>query len=188
MEGSRAESSMSPEPMNPLAPITLRRAEPSDAEVLARIGRETFSETFAHLYPPEDLETFLAEAYALDRTHAELADPARASWLAEREGEAVGYATVGPCGLPHPDVTPACGELKRLYVRHGGQSGGLGGRMFAEAIGWLQKDGPRRLWIGVWSENHGAQRFYARHGFEKAGEYEFVVGATRDREFILRRG
>jgi len=39
----------------------------------------------------------------------------------------------------------------------------------------------------VWSENFGAQRFYARYGFEKVGTYEFPVGQTRDLEFILRR-
>jgi RimJ/RimL family protein N-acetyltransferase len=39
----------------------------------------------------------------------------------------------------------------------------------------------------VWSENHGAHRFYARHGFEFAGEYEFPVGEQRDREFMFRR-
>ncbi len=44
------------------------------------------------------------------------------------------------------------------------------------------------LWIGVYSENHGAQRLYARQGFVKVGEYEFEVGAQRDREFIFWRG
>ena len=44
------------------------------------------------------------------------------------------------------------------------------------------------LWIGVWSGNEKAQRLYAAYGFEKAGEYEYPVGAWRDHEFILRRG
>jgi len=39
----------------------------------------------------------------------------------------------------------------------------------------------------VWSENFGAQRFYARYGFSKVGTYEFPVGQVRDLEFILRR-
>jgi RimJ/RimL family protein N-acetyltransferase len=39
----------------------------------------------------------------------------------------------------------------------------------------------------VWSENLGAQRFYARHGFERVGTYAFPVGRVRDLEFILRR-
>ena len=43
------------------------------------------------------------------------------------------------------------------------------------------------MWIGVWSENHGARRFYARHGFKKVGEYGFHVGDTIDQEYILRR-
>jgi len=59
--------------------------------------------------------------------------------------------------------------------------------LFAEALAWLERDGPRTLWISVWSENHGAQRFYARHGFGLAGEYEFPVGRQRDREFMFRR-
>jgi RimJ/RimL family protein N-acetyltransferase len=43
------------------------------------------------------------------------------------------------------------------------------------------------LWIGVWSENHAAQRLYARKGFTRVGEYLFRVGQTRDHEFIFRR-
>ncbi len=54
-------------------------------------------------------------------------------------------------------------------------------------MAWLTRDGPRDIWIGVWSENYGAQRFYERHGFSKVGEYGFEVGRTVDREFILRR-
>ena len=54
-------------------------------------------------------------------------------------------------------------------------------------MAWLLRDGPRTLWVGVWSENFGAQRFYGRYGFAHAGEYEFPVGRVRDREFIFRR-
>jgi ribosomal protein S18 acetylase RimI-like enzyme len=60
--------------------------------------------------------------------------------------------------------------------------------LFTTALDWLERDGPRTLWIGVWSQNFGAQRFYGRHGFEKVGNYEFLVGSVRDPEFILRRG
>jgi diamine N-acetyltransferase len=166
----------------------IRRAGPSDAGALARIGAETFAETFAHLYPPPDLAAFLAEAHGVARARADLADPAKAVWLVEDGGEVIGYALAGPAKLPHPEVTPACGELDRFYLKAGRQGGGLGARLFAEVVAWLGRDGPRRIWIGVWSENHGAQRFYARRGFEVVGTYEFVVGESRDQEFIMRRG
>ncbi len=168
--------------------LNIRRATPADAEVLSRIAAETFTETFGHTYPPEDLAAFLTSAYDLEKTRLDLADPAKAAWLVEADGRVVGHALAGPCDLPHDEVTPACGELKRLYVLKAFQGGGTGSRLLAETLAWLEKDGPRRLWIGVWSENYGAQRLYGRMGFEKVGEYDFIVGETRDREYILRRG
>lgn len=166
---------------------TIRRADPSDAPVLSELGARTFTETFAHLYPPQDLAEFLDQAYGLERTRADLADPAKALWLVEAGRRAVGYALAGPCDLPHPDVTAASGELKRFYLLKDWQGGGTGGRLFAQVIAWLERDGPRDLWIGVWSENFGAQRFYERHGFERVGAYGFQVGRTVDHELILRR-
>lgn len=165
----------------------IRLATPDDAAALSEIGARTFVETFGRLYPAGDLARFLAEAYGPQRTQADLADPEQAAWLVEAAGEIVGYAQAGPCRLPHAEVTAGCGELKRFYFLKPWQNQGLGRRLFGEVIGWLLRRGPRDVWIGVWSENHGAQRFYARHGFGKVGEYGFAVGETIDREFILRR-
>lgn len=163
----------------------IRRATSADAQALSAIGKATFTETFGHLYPPEDLSAFLETAYGLDRTRADLADPAKAAWLVEKDGEAVGYALAGPCELPHEEVTPQCGELKRLYLLKAHQGGGVGSRLLQATLDWL---GDRRVWIGVWSQNFGAQRLYERLGFSRVGEYEFPVGRVRDHEFILRRG
>lgn len=168
--------------------VRIRRAELADVATLSVLGARTFTETFGHLYRPVDLQAFLDEGHSEASYVRVLNDPQYALWLAESEdGRAIGYAQAGPCGLPHPDVRPDHGELKRLYVLAAEQKGGVGGRLCAEALRWLERDGPRTLWIGVWSENYGAQRFYARHGFTFVGEYEFEVGDHRDREFILRR-
>ena len=167
--------------------LTIRRASPDDATTLSSLATRTFTETFGHLYPAEDLASFLADAYPAQKQALILSHPDYAVWLLEHEGEAVGHAAAGPCGLPHADVQRGDGELKRLYVLAAHQNGGWGGRLFDEAERWLLRDGPRTLWVGVWSENLGAQRFYARHGFAKVGTYEFPVGRVRDLEFILRR-
>ena len=99
----------------------------------------------------------------------------------------IGYVTACPAHLPHPDVAPGDGEIQRLYILQGHQGGGSGTLLLETALEWLERDGPRTLWIGVWSENYGAQRFYARHGFEIVGEYSFMVGDHADRELITRR-
>ena len=103
------------------------------------------------------------------------------------ERSPIGYVTACPAHLPHPDVAPGDGEIQRLYILRGHQGGGRGTLLLRTALEWLEREGPRTLWIGVWSENYGAQRFYARHGFEIVGEYSFMVGDHADREFITRR-
>lgn len=166
---------------------TIRRAVCADAPVLAQLGARTFVETFGHLYTAADLQAFLHDSHSEAAYARALAEPETGVWIAERNGRAIGYAQAGRCKLPHPDVGEGDGELKRLYLLAGEQNGGVGGRLFDTAVRWLERDGPRTLWISVWSENFGAQRFYARHGFAFAGEYEFLVGEQRDREFMYRR-
>ena len=98
----------------------------------------------------------------------------------------IGYVTACPAHLPHPDVAPGDGEIQRLYILQGHQGSGRGTLLLKTALEWLERDGPRTLWIGVWSENYGAQRFYARHGFEIVGDYSFMVGDHVDHELITR--
>src|SRR5687768_12906749 len=140
------------------------------------------------MYPPADLQDFIDTAYSPTKQAQAIGAPGCAVFLLEDEDRrAVGYAAVGPCGLPHPDVQPGDGELKRLYLLPEAQNGGWGGRLFDVAIDWLLRDGPRPVWIGVYSENHGAQRFYGRRGWERVGQYHFAVGTIRDLEWILRK-
>lgn len=165
----------------------IRRATTEDAVALAELGATTFVEAFGQLYSPEDLQAFLDESHSVAAYAKVLANPDYALWIAEKGGRAIGYAQAGSCGLPHADVQPGDGELKRLYLLKGEQNGGVGRALFEQALAWLERDGPRPLWISVWSENLGAQRFYGRYGFEFAGEYDFIVGEQRDREFMFRR-
>lgn len=167
--------------------FVIRRAAIADAEALSRIAIRTFTETFGHLYPDQDLQDFLRTNYAVAECARLLGDDACAVWLLERDGIAVGHALAGPCGLPHADATADDGELKRLYLLAQARNGGWGARLFDTALEWLQRYGPRRIWISVWSQNLGAQRFYARWGFTKVAEYEFPVGRVRDHEFMFRR-
>jgi len=87
----------------------------------------------------------------------------------------------------HPEVTAGCGEIKRIYVLDEAQGEGLGKRLMDEALAWLAAEGRAPVWLGVWSGNLSAQRFYDRYGFAKVGEYGFHVGTQIDHEFIMRR-
>lgn len=171
------------------APYTaIRRATLDDAATLAALGAATFTETFGHLYPSEDLKAFIAQTHSLPAWERTLADDQRAVWLASLDGGvAIGFIAAGPCKLPVGDLEPAAGEIHQLYVLAARQSLRIGSRLLETALEWLARRGRSPLYIGVWSENFGAQRFYQRYGFSKIGEYGFPVGTRVDREFIYRQ-
>jgi diamine N-acetyltransferase len=165
----------------------IRRASPHDAPALATLAAATFTETFGHLYPPEDLQTFLA-THSVDAWDSVLRDPRSAVWVADLEGGVpAGYIVVGACKLPVENCEPTAGEVKQLYVLSSHHNLRLGTRLMERGLEWLEAQHRAPIYIGVWSENYGAQRFYERYGFSKVGEYGFPVGGTVDHEFILKR-
>ena len=169
-----------------------RLATPADAEILASLGRETFIETwvetFAMGYPPDDLAEYLDKQFDVAHLEASVS-AADTSWLlATVDGEPAAYVYCGPCGLPHADVIRGNGELKRLYVRRKYQGSGLGRSLLEASLAWLESRFAGPIWLGVWSGNLKAQKLYRAYGFIKVGEYDYPVGKSIDREFIFRRG
>lgn len=171
---------------NPSA--TIRAATPADASALAALGAATFTETFGHLYPPEDLQTFLRSGHSVEAWSSALKDSRTGVWIAElQDGTPIGFIVVGACKLPVENLEPTAGEIKQLYVLARHHNLRLGTRLMDIGLAWLEAQQRKPLYIGVWSENFGAQRFYTRYGFTKVGDYGFHVGNTVDHEFILKR-
>lgn len=176
--------------MNPSPPV-IRRAGPADAAVLSSLADRLFVQTFVEElkvpYPQADLEAFLAYANAPEAMARRLADPAFGVWMAEAGGEAVGYALAGAADIDFPGLEPAHGMLHRLYLAPAWRGAGLAGPLLNTALDWLETTYGSRPWLTVFSLNLRAQAFYARHGFERVGEYDYPVGGWTDREFVMRR-
>jgi len=170
----------------------IRPARLDDDAALAEIGRETFIDTFVTgfgiPYPEADLTAFLDAAFNAEAIRTKLQEPGAAWWVAERDGELLAFANTGPNTLPHPDGRASHAELRRLYVSKAAQGLGLGTKLLAVSLEWMEANTDGPLWIGVWSGNLKAQKLYAAYGFEKVGEYQYPVGSWMDDEFILRRG
>ncbi|MFZ4069284.1 MAG: GNAT family N-acetyltransferase [Caulobacterales bacterium] len=167
---------------------TLRDGRPDDAAALADFWRDRYVETFGHLYRPADLVAFLAASYSPAQQLAELLDLSGAHRLAfDAAGALIGAASVGPLKLPVDPGPARSFELYRLYITESAKGAGLADALMAWAFDQADARATAKMYLGVFSENHRAKRFYARHGFSRVGGYEFIVGDARDAEDIMMR-
>ena len=165
----------------------VRHAVPGDLSALVALSRKTFTDKFGNLYHPEDLAAFLGESHGEEAYSAYLADPRNLVRLAEYGDDRLGaYLLCSPLSLPATDALPGAVELKRLYVDAPLQGRGLGSRFVDEALAWARSQRAPEMYLSVYSENEGAQRLYARYGWEKVDEFIFPVGRHEDLEFLLR--
>ncbi|NJM49548.1 MAG: GNAT family N-acetyltransferase [Sphingomonadales bacterium] len=133
----------------------------ADLEALAGLGRETFCDTFAHLYAAEDLSAFLEQVYSLPSVEADLNNPRLHYQIAEEDGRLVGYCKIGEgVTLDHDPQGRSVFELKQLYLRSGYFGAGIADRLIQWALEQAQNRGADDMLLSVFSENPRAQRFY----------------------------
>ena len=164
--------------------IAWRMAGPADAAAVGALGRRSFTETFGHLYSPENLAAFLVN-HDEENWRGELSDPRFAVRLGEAGGEAVAYAKLGPPSLPF-EVTGPTIELRQFYVLGPWQGAGVAAELMAWALDEARARGAEQMYLSVFVDNKRARRFYERYGFEYAGRYAFMVGTHADEDLIMR--
>jgi diamine N-acetyltransferase len=163
--------------------FSYRDATQADAEAIADFARETWTATFGHLYPPEDLNAFLTAKFGADIQRREMAEGLRYV-LAFDDAGLAGYCAMGALDMPVDE--PRALELHRLYIHERAKGAGVAQKLMDEVIAWARGQGAPALYLSVWENNERAQRFYRRYGFADYSEWDFMVGATADRDFIWR--
>jgi ribosomal protein S18 acetylase RimI-like enzyme len=164
--------------------ISYRDAQAADAEALAAFAEMTFTDTFGHLYPPEDLAAYVEANYRTPVIGAEIADAQTRYRLALCGDQIVGYCKMGAVDM-EVDATDAL-ELHRLYVDPSTKGTGVAKALMDEALEWARAKGAKVMYLSVWENNERAQAFYRRYGFQHVTEHKFMVGRVADRDFIWR--
>jgi diamine N-acetyltransferase len=165
----------------------LRSPTPADVPALAAIGRETFIDTFGHLYSEADLSAYLSQTHTVASVTEALATQGVSYQLAEVDDALVGYARVAPLGIPFQQPGRSAMELTNLYVVKTYLGTGIAHALMAWAMDQFAKANVDDVFLSVFSENKRAQAFYAKYGFTWHADYFFMVGNHRDEEFVFHK-
>ncbi|MBV9867695.1 MAG: GNAT family N-acetyltransferase [Abitibacteriaceae bacterium] len=167
---------------------------PQDAAALYDLARITYTAAFGHSMSAADLEAHLANHLSLERM-SEMIDN-DTFLLACSAEEIVGFVQFGVSHLHEQElisstafaIHPSDREIRRLYVLASHQNQGIGSLLMEAALNHPCLIN-HNIFLDVWEENPGAQRFYGRYGFEKVAEKQFSVGSGAETgvDFIMRR-
>lgn len=192
MEGSDERSRAQPP-----CPVRVREMTEADIDAVAAVRVRGWQTAYRGLMPQAYLDAMSVAADAeRRRSWFGRRSPEVADLVAERDGEVVGWACVGPARDPDiapgpqelPAPRPTAGELLALYVAPVLIGTGVGRALLAAGTARARASGYRALYLWVVRGNTRAQRFYERAGFVPDGAQEaYEVGGRSVPELRYRR-
>jgi GNAT superfamily N-acetyltransferase len=160
----------------------------ADANPLREMARQSFCETFAHLYPSEPFSAFLDRAYGPGGTMERDLANSSVRWLVAAHAESpVGYAKLLPLVAPAPSPLPRALELQQIYVLRPWHGKGVANRLMEWALNAAREGGAPEIYLTVFEHNERAKRFYSRHGFREVGRCTFTLGEREYDDRVWRK-
>lgn len=163
----------------------VRRALAADAGALAELAERTFRDTYAAATPVQEFESYVGTSFGPGKQRLEIESADIVTLIAERGGQALGYAQLRRGEAPACVGAGAAVELWRLYVDRPAIGHGVGRELLDAARSEARKLQAHALWLGVWERNARAIAFYRKCGFRQAGAHVFHLGAEAQTDLIL---
>jgi ribosomal protein S18 acetylase RimI-like enzyme len=167
--------------------IQIKTASEEHAELIADLSRRTFHETFAEYNTAENMQLFMERNFSKRLLMNEVGSPRNIFLLAYYNGELAGYARLREDNNPPLLKGEKTLEVARIYAAKEFIGKGIGKALMEAAIDIARKKGKDIVWLGVWEKNQRAIDFYARWGFEKFSDHEFILGNDIQNDWLMKK-
>ena len=158
----------------------------ADAERLAMLKADTFSESFAADNDPAELAAHIERTFSVEAVAGQLADPdCETYWILDGT-EPVGYLKLNRGRAQTEPGLEGGLEIEQLYVMKAHHGRGLGGQLLDLAVETARRDGFGFVWLGVWERNENAISLYRHRGYQVFDEHVFMFGAGAQTDLLMR--
>ena len=143
----------------------VRKAEPPDADSLGRLGA-----MLIRTHHDFDRRRFLAAGVGVESGYASflagrMESPDDVIYVAERDGEIVGYVFAALEPLSWKELRGPAGFIHDVAVAAGARRSGIGTKLMEVAMEWLRGRGAPRVILWTAAPNAQAQSVFRRLGF-----------------------
>ena len=147
--------------------FVIRRASEEDAPALGRLGA-----LLLRAHHGCDPQRFMAPGRHPEAGYgsflvSQLGDEDVAVFVAEQDGEVIGYVYAGLEPRSWKELREACGFIHDVAVVEHGRRGGAATALIDAAAEWLRGRGAPRVVLWTAERNAGAQRLFDRLGFRR---------------------
>jgi diamine N-acetyltransferase len=158
--------------------ISIQKATPVEATLIADIGKKTFRESHGNSAPPADIDAYVLLKYNLKTVEKELNNPENIYHIIYYKDQPVGYSKI-IFNRPHPLIaSSATTKLERIYLLKEFYGLKLGLTLFDFISRFSKEENQTGIWLFVWKENQRAVSFYKKNRFKIIGSADFQISAT----------
>ena len=166
--------------------ITIEPVQVEEAELLKETAAELFIESFqGTTEDPESVAHYVNEAYQIERLEEEITNRESFTYWVKADGSIAGYFKLHTGRSQTEDYPDNYLELQRIYISKDFKRLGIGSRILDFTKKKAQELGKEKIWLGVWENNYGAQKFYEKNGFVRDGHHVFLMGEERQIDYIM---
>lgn len=173
--------------MNSILDITIHLASDKDAALVAELSQQTFYETFAPYNTRENMDKFMKEQFTREELEKEVLTAGNIFLLAYIREEAVGYMRIREGERFSEFGTMPSMEIVRIYALKSSIGTGVGKALMEKSLAIARETGKKIVWLGVWEKNERAIDFYAKWGFRRFGEHDFLLGNDLQTDWLMMK-
>ncbi|AOF54045.1 GNAT family N-acetyltransferase [Rodentibacter caecimuris] len=167
--------------------LNIRKLTLNDLESLQTLGKQTFFETFVGTCSDEDMQHYLENSFNLTQLESELKNEEMHFYVAEQQGEMLGYLKVNFGAAQTELQDPSAVEIQRIYVLNQYHGKGVGQVLYRKALKLAEQHQADYIWLGVWEHNYKAQNFYRKNGFVKFDKHTFMMGTDPQTDIMMKK-
>jgi aromatic-L-amino-acid/L-tryptophan decarboxylase len=158
--------------------ITITKATLADAGYISQLGKQTFRESFGHLFSiTEELNDYLEQTFSLTKIRSSLQKENNIFWIAWYDSQPVGYAKLKRYSCYENISWSNASQLQKIYVVKDFLDKKIGEKLYQALYQTFQTLDSQSLWLVVLENNQRAIRFYEKNGFQKVKKHLFRIGS-----------
>ncbi len=168
--------------------IKIRIVTKADTEVLALLGRLTWSESHGHyIEDKNDVLKYLNENFSISITKQNISNPKQFFYIIYVDDLPVGYAKL-VVNASNKNITSqnSC-QLERIFILNDFIPLKIGQQLLDFVEEQAKKMQLDTMWLNVYVKNNRAIRFYERNEFKNVGELNFMVNGQGYQNIVFSK-